>query len=107
MRRVRRVRLARRVAALRVRVVVAQLVAVLAVHALVVLELAQPLVVALDLVSQRGVLDGGALLVQLQAARALQLLQVDPAAPPDAHAVHYEPRYDVDLTQNKKKNTFN
>lgn len=63
----RGVRRARRVAAR------AHVVAVLAVHALL-LEVAQALRVALDLVAQRRVLAGRALLVQLQAARAVQLL---------------------------------
>lgn len=87
---------ARRVAARRV-VRVAQLLAVVAVGALLVLELAQPLVVAVDLVAQRRVLHASSLLVVFQAAGAVQPLQVDPAAPPHAHAVHYEPGYYVGL----------
>lgn len=95
-------RRARLVAALRVRVRVrAQLVAVLAVGALLVLEVAQALVVALDLLAQRRVLDGRAVLVQLQAPGPVQPLEVDPAAPPHAHPVHYEPGHDVHLLTTK------
>lgn len=104
-RRVRRVRLALVAALVHLRVR-AQLLAVLAVGALLVLEVPQPLVVALDLVAQRGVLDGGALLVQLEAAGAVQALQVDPASPPHAHAVHDESGHDMGLINKTKTSSY-
>ena len=70
------------------------------------LELSQPPVVALDLLPQLAVLDGGRVLVKLQAAHAVESLQVDPALPSDAHAVQDEGGADVDLDkiENKNKN---
>lgn len=97
--------LARLVAALRMRVRVRpQLLAVLSVRPLLVLEVPQALVVPLDLVSQRRILDGSAFLVQLQAAGAVQPLQIDPASPSHAHAVHYETGNYVNLLT--KKHSF-
>ena len=61
------------------------------------LELAQPPVVALHLVPQLSVLHHRALVVELEAAHAVQPLQVQPALPPHAHAVEDERCSEVDL----------
>lgn len=59
---------------------------------LLLLEVAQPLVVALELIAQQRVLLGGVFLVVLEAADAVQPFQVDPTPPPHAHAVHDQMR---------------
>lgn len=64
---------------------------------LLLLELAQPLIVALQLIAQQSVLLGGPLLVVLETADAVEAVQVDPAPPPHAHAVHDEMRAQVNL----------
>lgn len=63
------------------------------VGALVVLKVAQPLIVPLDLVAQDGILLMGTTFVVLQAPDAVQALQIDPATKPDANAVHDEMRF--------------
>lgn len=100
--RVRRVRGVRRlaalVAALRVEMRVrTKLVTMLAVRALLVLEVPQPLVVPLDLLAERRVFYRRPLLVQLQAPRTVQPLKVYPTSPSHAHPVHYESRHNVHL----------
>jgi len=72
-----------------------------AVHSLFLLEFAQPLVVALDLLSKQRVLLGGSFLVVLEAADAIQPVHIDPTAPPHAHAVHDQMRAQMHLKQNK------
>jgi len=71
-----------------------------AVHSLLLLEFAQPLVVALDLLSQQRILLGGSFLVVFEAADAVQPVHIDPTAPPHAHAVHDQMRAQVHLKQN-------
>lgn len=72
---------------------------VIPVRSLLLLELSQPLVVALDLLAEQRVLVRRALRVQLESARPVQPLQVQPAAPHHAHAVHYEAGHEVNLEQ--------
>lgn len=67
------------------------------IHLLVVLEGAQSLVVALDLVPQDGVLLRCPSLVKLQATHSVQSLQVQPATELDAHSVHDKVRLEVHL----------
>lgn len=67
-------RLARLVAALVHMRVRAQLLAVLAVRPLLVLKVPQPLVVSLDLIAQRRVLNSCSLFVQFQTSDAVQSL---------------------------------
>lgn len=68
-----------------------------AVLPVLVLEVLHATVVALYLVAQNGVLLGRALLVVLEAPDAVEALEVDPAAPRHAHAVHYQVGLQVDL----------
>lgn len=72
---------------------------------LLLLEIAQPLVVTLELIAQQGVLLGGVLLVVLEAADAVQPFQVDPAPPPHAHAVHDQVRAQVHLEHRRRGGT--
>lgn len=67
------------------------------IHLLVVLEGAQPLVVALDLVPQDGVLLRRPSLVELQATHSVEALQVQPATEVDTHSVHDEVRLEMNL----------
>lgn len=57
------------------------------VQPLSLLKLAHSHLVLLNLLLENGVLDSPALFVVLQTAVAVQALQVDPATPPNAHAV--------------------
>ena len=61
------------------------------------LDLPQPPVVKLHLLPQLGVLYHGVLLVILQAAHAVQSLQVHPALPSDTDTVQDEWSFQVDL----------
>ena len=61
------------------------------------LDLPQPPVVQLHLLPQLGVLYHGVLLVILQAAHAVQSLQVHPALPSDTDTVQDEGSFQVDL----------
>ncbi len=62
-----------------------------------VLAVSDLLVDELNVPGEEGLLPGGQLLVQLEAARALQPLQVQPAPPPHAHTVQDEGTADVNL----------
>lgn len=75
----------------------AQLLAVLAVRALLVLEVTQPLIVSVYLIPQCCVLYSRSLLIQFQAPNAIQSLQINPPPPPHAYAVHNKSGYDVGL----------
>lgn len=103
--RVRRVsavcRLARLVASLRMHVRMrAQLLPMLSVRALLILEVTKPLIVPLYLIAKGCVFNRSALFIQFQATDSVQTLQVDPAPPSDAHAVHDESRHNVGLMTN-------
>lgn len=74
-----------------------------AIGALLLLEVAQPLIVTLQLIAQQRVLLGGALLVVLEAADAVETVQVDPTPPPHAHAVHDEMRAQVHLKHRNRR----
>jgi len=68
-----------------------------AVHSLLLLEFAQPLVVTLDLLSEQRVLLGRSFFVVFEAADTIQPVHIDPTAPPHAHAVHDQMRAQVHL----------
>lgn len=73
------------------------------VRSLLVLKVAQPLVVTVQLFPQDGVLLGGPLFVQLETTDAVEPFHVQPAAEPHAHAVHDQVGLDVDLEVEKRK----
>lgn len=57
---------------------------------LFLLEVSQPLVVALDLVSKHGVFQPSPLFIVLEAAHTVKAVEVDPSSVPDADSVHDE-----------------
>lgn len=67
------------------------------VDAVALLELAHPRLVSFDLLLEDGVLNGGALLVELERGDAVEPFEVHPTLPANADAVHDEARLDVDL----------
>jgi len=72
---------------------------------LLLLEIAQPLIVTLELVAQQRVLLVGVLLVVLETADAVQPLQIDPTPPPHAHAVHDQVRAQMYLEHRRRGGT--
>jgi len=67
---------------------------------LVLLELAQTLIEALHLLASVDVLYPAGFFVELDASDAVKSVLVQPSAPPDAHAVQNESRFDVHLRAN-------
>ena len=61
------------------------------------LKLSQPPVVTLDLLAELGVLNHGALLIELEAADPVKSLKVEPALPSDADTIEDEGGAEVNL----------
>lgn len=72
---------------------------------LLLLEIAQPLIITLELVTQQRVLFAGLLLVVFETADAVQPFQVDPTPPPHAHAVHDQVRTQMYLEHRRPGGT--